>query len=211
MLAWKYVSHVKQLTKDRYKVFNVVRQVDRNLAIASLLPILSEYVDLLAELLQIVLLDLFLAENAHNRTLRCLFPILPSLAAAQDLSPDVPQITVLAGLPSWLARLLDVQTTFQRIAVRDLGTTVDCRLVLISDRCRRGLSRKQERVSVRLTRIDDWVSEEGNDGRSDESSVEVPVREGRCDLLIERLEEDGHPDRDLEPERCVVVITWTGE
>ena len=47
-------------------------------------------------------------------------------------------------------------------------------------------------MSIRLARVDDRVSEESDDGDGDEGGVEVPVGQSGGDLLIERLEEDGH-------------------
>lgn len=47
-------------------------------------------------------------------------------------------------------------------------------------------------MGVWFGREDDRVSEESEDGDDDEGGVEVPVGEGRSDLLIERFQKDGH-------------------
>ena len=54
------------------------------------------------------------------------------------------------------------------------------------------MSGKQERVCVRFARVNDGVSEESDYGDGDQGGVEVPVREGAGNLLIEGFEKDRH-------------------
>ena len=180
------------LTEDSHKVLNVVRQINGDTALTCLLPIFSQNVDLLAQLGQIMLFNPFLAEDAHYRALRDLFTIHADSSTSKDLPPDIPQVTILPTLPARLVRLLDIQASLQRVAMRDLRTAVDSRFILVPHRRCRSLACKKKRMSIRLARVDDGVSKESDDGDCDEGGVEVPVGESGGDLLIERLEEDGH-------------------
>lgn len=128
------LSDFGSLTKDRHKIFDVVRQIDGHLAVSSVLPEFTNDIDLLAQLLEIVLLNLFLSKNAHDGALGNFLSIRASLAAIQHFSPYVPQVAVFSGLPSWLVGLLDVQASLERVAMRNLRAAVYGRLILVSDR-----------------------------------------------------------------------------
>lgn len=127
------LSNTGSLTKDRHKIFDVVRQVDGHLAVSSVLPEFTDDINLLAQLLEIMLLNLFLAKDAHDRALRDFLSIWASLTAIQHFSPDVPQVAIFSGLPSWLIRLLDVQAGLERVSVRNLRAAVYGRLIFVSD------------------------------------------------------------------------------
>jgi hypothetical protein len=194
LVSWSQdkTNIARTLTKDSHKVLNIVWQINGNTALTGLLPIFSQHIYLLAQLGQIMLFNLFLAEDAHDRALRDFLSIHANSSTPKDLPPDVPQVTILPTLPARLVRLLDIQASLQRIAMRDLRTAVDSRFILVPHRRCRSLACKKKRMSIRLARVDDGVSKESDDGDCDEGGVEVPVGESSGDLLIERLEEDGH-------------------
>lgn len=132
MSIYAFPKSSMPLTKDRHKILNVVGQVDSHLASAGHFPVLAKDVDVLAQLRQVMLFNLFAAKGTHDRALRHLLPVRTSLAALQDFPPDVPQVSIFPALPPRLIQLLDVQAGLERIAMRNLGTAVDGRLILIS-------------------------------------------------------------------------------
>jgi hypothetical protein len=113
------------LTKDSHKIFNVVWQVNSHLALAALFPDFAQDVDLLAELSQIMLFNLLLAKDTHDRALWHFFSICANTATPQDFSPNVSKVSIFSTLPTRLIRLLDIQARLERIAMRDLWTAVD--------------------------------------------------------------------------------------
>lgn len=141
-----------------------------------------------------MLFDLLLTKDTHDRALWHLFSVCTNTAASQNFSPNVSEVSIFPTLPTRLIRLLDIQARLEGIAMRNFRAAVDGRLVFVAYRRCGGLSGKQERVGVRFARVDDGESEESDYGNGDQGGVEVPVREGAGDLLIEGFEKDWHVD-----------------
>lgn len=115
--------------------------------------------------------------------------LLSLVVSSSRFAPDISKVAVSTPRPSGSARILDIQPTVQRHAVRSSLVSVDGALAFVAHRRGARLSRKQQRVHIRLARRRDAVSDEGNEQRHQRGRVAIPLAHKASKAGVDALEE----------------------